>query len=1132
MLAAAALPGLRLAEILDTLMRGYSERPLLGFRSRTDHPTSQITAGGAHFDTVTRQQFWVHVQAVSAALSIAVAEPVAPGEFMAIIGFSSPDYLTLDMACAYLGLVSVPLQHNAPATTLAPIIAETAPTVLAASADYLDLALHVASGHDALRHLVVFDYQPGLPRHRQALEQARRQLSPRGVHVHTLDTLLADGATHTPPPLYTDGTPDRLAMILYTSGSTGTPKGAMFTEDMLCRIWSSRGFAITDDPVINLNFMPLNHLGGRMPILSAIQSGGTSYFVAEPDLSTLFDDLAQVRPTELALVPRIVDMLYQHYLTTVDRLRADGLDAGAAHAAATVDLRDTVLGGRVVSGFIATAPLAPEMRDFLHDTLDVHIVDSYGLTEAGPVARDGHLVRPPIVDYKLVDVPELGYYTTDQPHPRGELLIKSTILFPGYYQRPDVTATVFDADGFYRTGDVMAEIAPDHLVYLDRRNNVLKLSQGEFVAIAHLEAVYSAAPGVRQIFVYGNSERPNLLAVVVPTDEALQRYGNGETLRTQLHRALQDTAKATQLQSYEIPTDFLIETTPFTAANGLLSGVGKLLRPNLKAHYAARLETLYTDHAAAQAEHLQSLRQGVHDRPVIDTLLAAVRIILGVPDPTPDAHFTDLGGDSLSALTLSTLLTDLFGTDISVGTIINPATNLATLAQHLDQLRTSTATRPTAATVIGADTAALHAADLTLEKFIDRTTLDAAADLPRAADQPHTVLITGANGWLGRFLTLDWLERLAERGGTLIALVRGRDHEHARARLTQVYATDPELQDRFTALADGHLEVLAGDISEPNLGLDETTWNRLAHTVDRIVHPAALVNHVLPYRQLFEPNVLGTAELIRLALTHRIAAIDYLSTIAVAVTVAPERFLEDGDIRAVSPTRPLNDDYANGYANSKWAGEVLLREGHDLCGLPVAVFRSDLILAHSRYRGQLNLPDMFTRLLFSVLATHTAPHSFYLSDPDGSRARAHYDGLPVDFVADAITTLGATHTAGYTSFDVMNPHDDGVSLDVFVDWLIDAGHPIQRITDHTEWLHRFETALRQLPDAQRQQSVLPLLHAFAKPEPPLRGAAAPTGVFHTAVRAAHIGAEHDIPHITAALITKYIDDLRQLELLP
>ena len=67
---------------------------------------------------------------------------------------------------------------------------------------------------------------------------------------------------------------------------------------------------------------------------------------------------------------------------------------------------------------------------------------------------------------------------------------------------------MFDADGYYRTGDVMAEIAPDHLVYVDRRNNVIKLSQGEFVAVANLEAVYASAADVRQIFLYGNSERP------------------------------------------------------------------------------------------------------------------------------------------------------------------------------------------------------------------------------------------------------------------------------------------------------------------------------------------------------------------------------------------------------------------------------------------------------------------------------------------------------------------------------------------------------------------------------------------------------------------------------------------------
>ena len=80
---------------------------------------------------------------------------------------------------------------------------------------------------------------------------------------------------------------------------------------------------------------------------------------------------------------------------------------------------------------------------------------------------------------------------------------------------------MFDADGYYRTGDIFAETGPDQLVYLDRRNNVLKLSQGEFVTVSKLEAAFGDSPLVRQIYVYGNSARSYLLAVVVPTDDAL-----------------------------------------------------------------------------------------------------------------------------------------------------------------------------------------------------------------------------------------------------------------------------------------------------------------------------------------------------------------------------------------------------------------------------------------------------------------------------------------------------------------------------------------------------------------------------------------------------------------------------------
>lgn len=411
----------------------------------------------------------------------------------------------------------------------------------------------------------------------------------------------------------------------------------------------------------------------------------------------------------------------------------------------------------------------------------------------------------------------------------------------------------------------------------------------------------------------------------------------------------------------------------------------------------------------------------------------------------------------------------------------------------------------------------------------------AAPNLPRATGTPHTVLLTGANGYLGRFLALEWLERLAETGGKLVSIVRATDTAAAVKRLEAVFDSgDPQLLERFRTLAAEHLEVIVGDIGEPNLGLDQATWQRLAQSVDLIVHPAALVNHVLPYDQLFGPNVVGTAELIRLAITTRIKPVTYLSTVAVAMTVDPGEFAEDGDIRAVSAVRPIDDSYANGYANSKWAGEVLLREAHDLCGLPVAVFRSDMILAHSRYAGQLNVPDAFTRLMFSLLTTGIAPTTFYRTDEHGNRAVAHYDGLPADFVAEAVTTLGeqmaAEESGEYRSYDVMNPHDDGVSLDVFVDWLIAAGHDIRRIEDYDEWLGRFTTALRALPDKQRQHSVLPLLDAYREPATPLRGAPAPTDVFRHAVRTAKIGADEDIPHLSAGLIDKYVADLRLLGL--
>jgi fatty acid CoA ligase FadD9 len=488
----------------------------------------------------------------------------------------------------------------------------------------------------------------------------------------------------------------------------------------------------------------------------------------------------------------------------------------------------------------------------------------------------------------------------------------------------------------------------------------------------------------------------------------------------------------------------------------------------------------------------------------------------------------------LSALTFGNLLREIFDVDVPVGVIVSPANDLQAIAACIEGERTGTK-RPTFAAVHGRDALEVHARDLTLDKFIDAATLAAAPNLPKPTAEVRTVLLTGATGFLGRYLALDWLEQMDLVDGKVIALARAKSDEEARARLDNTFDSgDPKLLAHYRQLAADHLEVIAGDKGEANLGLDQQTWQRLADTVDLIVDPAALVNHVLPYSELFGPNALGTAELLRIALTTKQKPYTYVSTIGVGDQIGPGKFVEDADIREISATRRIDDSYANGYGNSKWAGEVLLREANDLCGLPVAVFRCDMILADTTYAGQLNLPDMFTRLMLSVVATGIAPGSFYELDAEGDRQRAHYDGLPVEFIAAAISILGtqvADSGVGYQTYHVMNPYDDGIGLDEYVDWLIDAGYPVQRIADYGEWLPRFEGAMRALPERQRHYSLLPLLRNYQKPARPIRGSLAPTDRFRAAVQEAKIGPDKDIPHVSAPIIVKYITNLQLLGLL-
>jgi fatty acid CoA ligase FadD9 len=137
--------------------------------------------------------------------------------------------------------------------------------------------------------------------------------------------------------------------------------------------------------------------------------------------------------------------------------------------------------------------------------------------------------------------------------------------------------------------------------------------------------------------------------------------------------------------------------------------------------------------------------------------------------------------------------------------------------------------------------------------------------------------------------------------------------------------------------------------------------------------------------------------------------------------------------------------------------------------------------------------------------------------------------LTVDFIAGAIVGIGAEAHDEIRTFNVLNSHeDDGISLDSFVDWIRDAGYPVDGVPGYREWLDRFETKLRALPEDKRQHSSLSVIDSLSQPagNQPM----ASSRRFQEAVSKLPIGPE--VPHLTQEFIFKCLDDMRQLGLIP
>lgn len=625
-------PGETIRTTYDFIARYAKKQPTancLGWRP--------ISAEGAAGDYVFHSYSKVNQTALRLGSAL-VAGGLVKGDRVGVYGKNCPNWSMAQLACSSQGLVLVPLYDSLGPNAVEYVINHAEVKVVFSSVANLPNFLAARPQCPSVTKVVVME-SGDIP----AAASTSQLPSVMAGEVVTMEALLATGATdaEASPSGWED-----LFVIMYTSGTTGDPKGVTLQNrafvssvSSALRFFKHFNIELNSSDTL-LSFLPLAHIFAQQGEALIFCAGGSVAYY-QGDVKLLLNDLEVAKPTVFAGVPRVFARFQQRIMETVETsgwLKRKLFDIAYSSVLASVQnatprsgLWDTLIFNKVRAKLLpncrlvitGSAPMSAQTNDFLNVCLKCPVLQGYGLTETvggmcctAPNFPTGTCGGPlPGAEVKLVDVPDMEYTAADKPYPRGEICVRGPFVTRAYYRNEQATAAAIDSDGFFATGDIGRWNSDGSLQIIDRKKNLFKLAQGEYVSPEALEQEYAKCKLVSQIWVYGSSFEATLLAVVVPdpiTAKAWAAKNASDKVSAGLAaiaalpafkqavlaelKAMTVTAK---FKRYEEIRDLLFETEVnelgqgFTVENDLLTPTFKYKRPQLSKKYKASLDALY-----------------------------------------------------------------------------------------------------------------------------------------------------------------------------------------------------------------------------------------------------------------------------------------------------------------------------------------------------------------------------------------------------------------------------------------------------------------------------------------------------------------------------------------------------------